>query len=192
MKAKRSKGLLTAEQQKLVEKMTKKFMGQDVKLRLLQNSGIMINGLEFTFMGESVGRESSKGFAVSLSCDEIDRDRLRFSTITMTAGSGAKNKSITKKLERVKKSDGKYIYQAKFPGVYIPEAESVSGKDKLEQLLAGTKNQFVFKLTPHYEGEKECEVMITLYPYESVLTGAATLYKNVTSNMNFYADSLKK
>ena len=192
MKAKKSKGLLNAQQQNLVAKMTQRFMGNDVKLRLLQNSGIMINGLEFTFMGESVGRESSKGFAVSLTCNEIDRNRLRFSTITMTAGSGIKNKSITKKLERIKKSDGKYAYQAKFPGTFIPEAENMSGKDKLEQLLAGSSNQFVFKLTPFYEGEEECEVMITLYPFESVLTGAATLYKKVTSNPNFYADSLKK
>ena len=192
MKAKRNKGGLNAAQQSLVQKMTQKFMGNDVKLRLLQNSGIMINGLEFTFMGESIGRESSKGFAVSLTCDEIDKDRLRFSTITMTAGSGVKNKSITKKLERVKKSDGKYAYQAKFPNIHIPEAEDLSGMDKLEQLMAGSKNQFVFKLTPHYEGEKECEVMITFYPYESILTGAATLYKKVTSNSNYYADSLKR
>ena len=183
---------LNSAQQRLISKMTKRFMGSEVKLRLLQNSGIMINGLEFTFMGESVGAGSSKGFAVSLTCDEIDKNRLRFSTITMTAGSGAKNKSMTKKLERIKKNDGKYAYQAKFPGVYIPEAESLNGKDKLEQLLAGSQNQFVFKLTPYYEGEQEAEVMITLYPYESVLTGAATLYKKVTSNVNYYADSLKR
>ncbi len=192
MKAKKNKGRLNAAQQDLVRKMTRKFMGNDVKLRLLQNSGIMINGLEFTFMGESIGRGSSKGFAVSLTCDEIDKDRLRFSTITMTAGSGVKNKSITKRLERIKKSDGKYAYQAKFPNIQIPEAEDLNGMDKLERLMAGTNNQFVFKLTPHYEGEKECEVMITLYPYESVLTGAATLYKKVTSNTNYYADSLKR
>ena len=193
MKNKKNKGSpLNAAQQNLISKMTRRFMGNDVKLRLLQNSGIMINGLEFTFMGESIGRESNKGFAVSITGDEIDKDRLRLSTITMTAGSGAKNTSITKKLTRIQKSDGKYAYQAKFPNTYIPEAEDMSGMDKLEQLMAGSKNQFVFKLTPFYEGEKETEVMITLFPYESVLTGAATLYKKVTSNTNYYADSLKK
>ena len=193
MKNKKNKGSpLNAAQQNLISKMTRRFMGNDVKLRLLQNSGIMINGLEFTFMGESIGRESNKGFAVSITGDEIDKDRLRLSTITMTAGSGAKNTSITKKLTRIQKSDGKYAYQAKLPNTYIPEAEDMSGMHKLEQLMAGSKNQFVFKLTPFYEGEKETEVMITLFPYESVLTGAATLYKKVTSNTNYYADSLKK
>ena len=126
MKNKKNKGSpLNAAQQNLISKMTRRFMGNDVKLRLLQNSGIMINGLEFTFMGESIGRESNKGFAVSITGDEIDKDRLRLSTITMTAGSGAKNTSITKKLTHIKKSDGKYAYQAKFPNTYIPEAEDM-------------------------------------------------------------------
>ena len=76
MKNKNNKGgLLNATQQKLISNMTKKFMGSDVKLRLLPNSGIMINGLEFTFMGESIGKESNKGFAVSITGDEIDKDR---------------------------------------------------------------------------------------------------------------------
>ena len=185
-------GFLNAGQQKLINSMTKRFMGQDVKLRLLQNSGIMINGLEFTFMGESIGKESNKGFAVSITGDEIDKDRLKLSTITMTAGSGQKNTSVTKKLVRIQKSDGKYAYQAKFPNTFIPQSEDMSGMDKLDALMAGSKNQFVFKLTPYYEGEKETEVMITLYPFESILTGAATLYKKVTSNTNYYADSLKR
>ncbi|WP_028509864.1 hypothetical protein [Ruminococcus sp. NK3A76] len=193
MKNKNNKGgLLNATQQKLISNMTKKFMGSDVKLRLLPNNGIMINGLEFTVIGESIGRESSKGFAISITGDEIDKDRLKFTTITMKAGSGAKNTAITKRLTRALKSDGKYAYQAKFPNTFIPEAEDLSGMDKLEQLMAGSRNQFVFKLTPYYEGEKETEVMIAFYPYESVLTGAATLYKKVTSNSNYYADSLKK
>ena len=193
MKQKKNKGgALNAAQQNLISKMTRRFMGNDVKLRLLQNSGIMINGLEFTFMGESIGKASGKGFAVSITGDEIDKDRLKFSTITMTAGSGPKNSSNTKKLIRTQKSDGRYAYQAKFQNTPIPEAEDVSGMDKLEQLMAGSKNQFVFKLTPFYEGEKETEVMITIYPFESILTGAATLYKKVTSNSNYYADSLKK
>ena len=193
MKNKNNKGgLLNATQQKLISNMTKKLMGSDVKLRLLPNNGIMINGLEFTVIGESIGRESSKGFAISITGDEIDKDRLKFTTITMKAGSGAKNTAITKRLTRALKSDGKYAYQAKFPNTFIPEAEDLSGMDKLEQLMAGSRNQFVFKLTPYYEGERETEVMITFYPYESVLTGAATLYKKVTSNSNYYADSLKK
>ena len=74
----------------------------------------------------------------------------------------------------------------------IPEAEDMSGMDKLDALMAGSSNQFVFRVTPFYEGEKETEVMITLYPYESILTGADTLYKKVTSNPNYYADSLKR
>ena len=193
MKKRKDKGgLLNAGQQKLIASMTKRFMGNDVKLRLLPNSGIMINGLESTFIGESVGRGSNKGFAVSITGDEIDRDRLRFSTITMTAGSGSKNTSITKKLTRIQKNDGKYAYQAKFQSTTIPEAEDMSGMDKLDALMAGSSNQFVFRVTPFYEGEKETEVMITLYPYESILTGADTLYKKVTSNPNYYADSLKR
>lgn len=176
----------------MINDLTRKFMGSEVKLRLLQNSGIMINGLEFTFMGESVGRASSKGFAVSFACDEIDKGRLRFSTITMIAGDDIKNRKVTKQLERVKKSDGKYIYQAKFQNISIPEAVRVNKKERMEQLLSGTDNRFVFKVTPTYEADEECEVMITFYPYESMLTGADTLYKKVTSNMNYYADSLKR
>ncbi len=192
MKLKKNRAGLDARGQKLINDLTRKFMGSDVALRLLPNNGIMINGLETTIVGESIGKASSKGFVLSFSGDEIDKNRLRFTTVTLTAGVGDKKRIVTKKLERTKKSDGKYVCSAKFSGIYIPEAPSQSKQERLESIIAGTQNQFVFRLTPSYEGEKECEVMITLYPYESVLTGASTLYKKVTSNSNYYADSLKK
>lgn len=189
---KNKKTLQKKASKQLIKDMTRKFMGGDVKLRLLQNSGVMINGLEFTFMAESIGKASGKGFVLSLSCDEIDMDKLKFTTVTLIAGAIDKKRTVTRRLERSKKSDGKYIYSARFSGIEIPEAHAQSKKERLEALINGTQNQFVFKLTPHYQGEEECEVMITLYPLESVLTGAATLYKKVTSNSNYYADSLKK
>lgn len=194
MKGKKRKkpASIGAAQAKMINDLTRKFMGNDVKLRLLQNSGIMINGLEFTFMGESSGKASDKGFAVSFACDEIDKGRLTFSSITLIAGDDSKNRKVVKRLERIKKSDGKYIYQAKFKDIAIPEENRMGKKERLEQLLSGKDERFIFKVTPGYEGEEECEVLITFYPYENILTGADTMYKKVTSNLNYYADSLKK
>ena len=88
----------------------------------------------------------------------------------------------------VTKKDGKKIYQAKFTKIPITEKDTSVLFRKLteEEVVQRLNCEIAFKVTPHFSDEDTPEVMLTVYPYENMLTGAAVQWLNVTSDKDYF------
>ncbi len=166
-----------------------------VKLKFTTCGEVLIDGLPFSFGVESVGLYSEKGIAVSLSGDVIERGELTFGdSVEMHMLNGTKIRTIKRKLEAVKKKDGKKIYRAKFPEAVIAQYVKRGIFDKKpdeEQFMQRLSGEISFKVYPCYKGEGEEEVMITVYPIENPLNGLAVNWKNCTSDRDWFAHNLR-
>lgn len=166
---------------------------KQVKLEMTNIGEVMIDSLMFTFGVESVGKASDKGFCVSISGDAVSDGRVTFSDFQIIRQ--IKGKTVTKyeELSEFVKNDGKMIYQARFENINIVEASDEEELKKLseEQLIQKVNSQITFKLVPHFSGDDMPEIMISIYPFQNILTGAATEWVYVTSDKDYFANRLK-
>jgi hypothetical protein len=172
----------------------KKMNEQQVKLRFCTCGEIMIDGLPFTFGVESIGRESQKGLCVTLSGEAVDNGQVTFSDLEYHEMHGGNVTIVKHDFPLVKKKDGKKIYQAKFSKIPIIQCQP-SGffrKTTEEDIINQVNAQLSFRVTPHYSGSDNPEVMLSVYPYENPMTGSATEWKNVTSDQDYFYHRLKK
>ena len=90
--------------------------------------------------------------------------------------------------------DGKKIYQAKFTKIPITEKDTSVLFRKLteEEVVQRLNCEIAFKITPHYSGEDTPEVMLTVYPYENLLTGSAVEWLKVTSDRDYFIHKFSK
>ena len=88
----------------------------------------------------------------------------------------------------VTKKDDKKIYQAKFTKIPITEKDTSVLFRKLteEEVVQRLNCEIAFKVTPHFSGEDTPEVMLTVYPYENMLTGSAVQWLKVTSDKDYF------
>lgn len=165
---------------------------RQIKLAMTNIGEVMIDGLMFSFGIESAGKPSNHGFCVSISGDAIDEGRVTFTDFQITQMLGGK--SVTKKADifKVAKSDGKQLYQAKFNYIAIEDGhEDVSIKKMNEkELMQKVNSQISFKIMPHFSGDDMPELMISVYPYENILTGAATEWVKITSDQDYFLNKL--
>lgn len=136
----------------------------------------MINGLPFSFVIDNIGGPSDKGLCVAVSGDAVSEGKLTASEIELSGLIGGKQTAIKKKLTLVEKKDGKKILQAKFSGLHIASGLKVKETDE-ERFSRKMKNQLKFSFTPKYDCESDAEVMLTVYPYENILNGAASKWR---------------
>lgn len=141
----------------------------------------MINGLPFSFVIDNTGEASDKGLCVAISGDVISDGRFKASPIVLKCMIGGKQTAIKKKLQFVTKKDGKQILQAKFEGLHIESGLELDKEDekRFEQKM---KNQLRFEFTPEYSGSEDEEIMLTVYPYENILEGAASKWRFVCAD----------
>ena len=55
-----------------------------------------------------------------------------------------------------------------------------------EEVVQRLNCEIAFKVTPHFSGEDTPEVMLTVYPYENMLTGSAVQWLKVTSDKDYF------
>ena len=169
-------------------------MKKQVNLRFSTCGEIMIDGLPFSFGVESAGRASEKGLCVSISGEDVDNGRITFSGLTRNVVDKGRVKPVRYDFKLISKSDGKKIYQARFPDIKIPDApetklfKKVSEQDVINRM----NNEISFKVTPHFSGDDTPEIMLTVYPLENVLTGSAAMWLNVTSDTDYFLNKIKK
>ncbi len=154
---------------------------------------ILIDGLRFSFSIESSGRESSKGLCVSFSGEAIDSGEVTLSELEYLENKGGKVISRKVDMPLVTKNDGKRIYQAKLKSIYISDASKrIADGQTIEDALSSIISRDIrFKVTPHYHGDGEPEVMLNVYPYENALTGSCTQWLKVTSDQDWFEHNLK-
>lgn len=149
---------------------------------------IMIDGLAFSFGVESIGKASDKGICVTISGEAVDSGEVTFTDLEYHEQHGGNITVVKHGFPLVTKKDGKKIYQAKFTKIPITEYSTgaffkkVTEQDVIDRINA----QIGFKVTPHYSGTETPEVMLSIYPFENVLTGSATQWLKVTSDKDYF------
>lgn len=163
-----------------------------VELNFSTCGKIMIDDLRFSFSIESSGRASEKGLCVSFSGEAIDSGEVTMSDFEWIEN--RRGKTVVHKVDMplTKKKDGKHIYQARFPHIHIPDAsQRVADGQTIEDALSGIIGKDIrFKVTPHYHGSGEPEIMLNVYPYENALTGSCTQWLKVTSDQDWFEHNL--
>lgn len=164
-----------------------------VKLAFAACGKVLIDSLRFSFSVTSDGKASQKGLCVSFSGEAIDSG-----AVTLTDFEWIENrrgKAVVHKVDMplTAKKDGKRIYQAKFPHIHIPDASQRIGENQtMEEALSSIISKDIrFKVTPHYSGDGEPEVMLNVYPYENALTGSCTQWLKVTADQDWFEHELK-
>ena len=178
----------------LAKKQIKELRKQGVKVRISTCGRVLIDGLPFSFSAVSDGAASQKGIVVSFSGEPVENGSLTFGTIELRFFVGGRARSATKKLNRIEKSDGKHIYQAKFTEAALAEFVPSKGKAGSEDFLADVASALSFKTTPTYKGSEDAEVMLTVYPIEDPLAGLAVEWRSCTSDKDWFEhnpDALK-
>ena len=160
-------------------------------LKMISCGEIMIDRLPYTFSLQNIGAASKEGLIVSLSGDDIDSGRVRFTDLTFQRISNGKAEWVRYDLPLVTKNDGKRIYQARFGSISLSEFDpSVASTE--EEFLGVLSTQLTFRVTPLFNGDDTPEIMLSVYPLGDPLTGSATEWKKVTSDQDYFLHKLKK
>ena len=160
-------------------------------LKMISCGEIMIDRLPYTFSLQNIGAASKEGLIVSLSGDDIDSGRVRFTDLTFQRISNGKTEWVRYDLPLVTKNDGKRIYQARFGSISLSEFDpSVASTE--EEFLGVLSTQLTFRVTPLFDGDDTPEIMLSVYPLGDPLTGSATEWKKVTSDQDYFLHKLKK
>ena len=160
-------------------------------LKMISCGEIMIDRLPYTFSLQNIGAASKEGLIVSLSGDDIDSGRVRFTDLTFQRISNGKAEWVRYDLPLVTKNDGKRIYQARFGSISLSEFDpSVASTE--EEFLGVLSTQLTFRVTPLFDGDDTPEIMLSVYPLGDPLTGSATEWKKVTSDQDYFLHKLKK
>lgn len=178
----------------LARKQLEQMKKRGVKVRFSSCGKVLIDGLPFSFSVSSAGDASNKGIVVSFSGEPVEKGELELGTIEMHSFKNSRARSETKKLAKIVKSDGKHIYQAKFPGAVLENFAPTGKKAGEGEFLDDISSQYTFKVTPSYKQETEGEIMLTVYPIEDPLAGLAVEWKKCTSDKDWFEhnpDALK-
>lgn len=176
-------------------KLFNKLKSKKVKLDYTTCGEIMINELPFSFGVESAGKASDQGLCVSISGESVDNGEVTFSDLEYHEMHGGNVTIVKMEFKFVTKKDGKKIYQAKFSKIPITEfSTGMFGGNKVteETVIDRLNAEISFKVTPHYNGTEEPEIMLTVYPYENPLTGSCVKWIKVTSDKDYFLHKLQK
>lgn len=163
-----------------------------VKLAFAACGKVLIDSLRFSFSVTSDGKASVKGLCVSFSGEAIDSGEVTLTDFEWIENRRGKNVVHKVEMPLTAKKDGKRIYQAKFPHIHISDASHRIGENQtIEDALSSIISKDIrFKVTPHYTGEGEPEVMLNVYPYENALTGSCTQWLKVTADQDWFEHNL--
>ncbi|MBQ8119561.1 MAG: hypothetical protein IJ172_02085 [Ruminococcus sp.] len=163
-----------------------------VKLAFAACGKVLIDSLRFSFSLTSDGKASVKGLCVSFSGEAIDSGEVTLTDFEWIENRRGKNVVHKVEMPLTAKKDGKRIYQAKFPHIHISDASQRIGENQtIEDALSSIISKDIrFKVTPHYTGEGEPEIMLNVYPYENALTGSCTQWLKVTADQDWFEHSL--
>jgi len=165
-----------------------------VKLGFAACGKILIDGLQFSFSVTSEGKPSVKGLCVAFSGDAINSGEVTLTNFEWIEN--RRGKTVVHKVDMplTTKKDGKRIYQARFPHIHISDASQRVGEGQtIEDALSSIISKDIrFKVTPHYSGEGEPEIMLNVYPYENALTGSCTQWIKVTSDQDWFEHNFGK
>ena len=160
------------------------------RVRFASCGQVLIDGLPFAFSVASDGDASAKGFCISFSGEPVENGELTFGPLELRLFKNGRSITQKKKLAKIIKKDGKPIFQARFPELELRDSLSdAKGKTREEQLLSDITSAYSFKVTPHFTGSSDGEVMLTCYPFEEPLKGLAVEWKACTADRDWFSNN---
>ena len=160
-------------------------------LKMISCGEIMINRLPYSFSLQNIGAGSDDGLCVTLSGDDIDNGRIRFTDLIFIKTENGKSVQERYDLPLITKNDGKRLYQLRLDKLHLQEFDPSEASTE-EEFLGVLSTQLTFRVTPLFEGDDMPEVMLSVYPFGDPLTGSATEWKKVTSDEDYFIHHLKK
>ena len=163
-------------------------------LKMISCGEIMISGLPYSFSLQNIGAASNKGLCVTISGDDVDSGRVRFTDLYYLKNVDGKIVPQRTDFFLVPKKDGKKLYQARFTDMKLEEFSTGSAFENTteEEFIQAVNSQISFKVTPLFDGDDMPEVMPSIYPFADPITGSATEWKKVTSDQDYFLHNLKK
>ncbi|MBR1763942.1 MAG: hypothetical protein IJ746_00945 [Ruminococcus sp.] len=163
------------------------------KVRFASCGQVLIDGLPFAFSVASDGDQSGKGFCISFSGEPVEKGELTFDVLELRLFKNGRTVTQKKKLAKIVKKDGKHIFQARFPELELRDCGAdTKGRSREEQFLGDIASTYSFKVTPHYTGAEDGEVMLTCYPFEEPLNGLAVEWKPCTADRDWFEHNPEK
>ena len=151
----------------------------------------MADGTSYLFSIESVGKASDKGFFISISGDAVDQGSARFDNIELHRLKGVKFEVTKYSLKKIEKKEGGFAYQLSLRNFDIPENENdgiweIFKKKDDSSPMKKIQKEIQFKLGVKYTGDKESDVLIGVFPYENILSGAASKWVKITPDKDYF------
>lgn len=155
---------------------------------------VMIDGLKFSFGVESIGKASNGGLCVTVSGDGVDDGSVTFDNLEYHEMHGGKVTIVKMDFPLVEKSDGKRIYKASFDKIPLTEYSTGSFfKKPTEQSVIDRLNaEISFKVTPHYKGAENGEVLLSVYPNDNPMYGICSQWLDVTADTEYFQHKFKR
>lgn len=161
---------------------------KDVRLKFSTISKEAFNGVNYLFSVGTDGKASDKGFFISISGDAIDSGELKLERIELHRLKGVKFEVVKYGLKKIEKKDGGFAYQLSLKNFYIPQKESFSqtllkfNGDREKANLSRIENEIQFKLSISYTSDKDSEMLVGVFPYENIISGACTQWVDVRAS----------
>ncbi|MBE6836391.1 MAG: hypothetical protein E7509_00100 [Ruminococcus sp.] len=151
----------------------------------------MVDSCSYLFSIESTGSASSKGFFISISGDAVDDGTAKFDSIELHRLKGIKFEVTKYGLKKLEKKEGGFTYQLSLRNFDIPEKGNCGflGLFKKDDSLSDMnriEKEIQFKLNVSYSGDKESDVLIGVFPYENVISGAASKWVTISPDKDYF------
>lgn len=169
--------------------MFKKKRASAPKLKLSAFGEKIYNGMLYSVSIENCGAESTKGFCLSIAGDAVDNGGLTVKKLQIHRIEGIKATVKEIPFVRVEKKSGGIAFMARAENEYLPYAITLKGfefpteKRAEELMVARLQNEISLKFVCSYTDDIEREVLITVFPFENVLTGADCAWKKAAKNI---------
>ena len=171
---------------------------KEVRLGFSSGGKVLAQGCPYLFSIESLGKQSEKGFFISISGDAVDSGELKLDSIELHRLKGLKFEVTKYGFKKIAKKDGGFAYQLALKNFHIPERYSESSSliklkgRKCDADMEMISNEIQFKFTAKFSGEKDSELLIGVFPYENIISGAASKWVTVTADSDYFAKLYKK
>ena len=169
---------------------------KQIKIQFSTLGEIMIDSLPFSFGVESIGKASDKGLCVTIAGEGVESGEVTFSNLEFHEMHGGNVTIVKMDFPLETKNDGKKIYRARFTKIPLTEYANSKGilpaKVTEQSVIDRLNAEISFKVTPHFKGDKEQEILLTVYPIENPLGGLCNQWLDVTSDQDYFLHKFQR
>lgn len=166
---------------------------ESVKLELNVAGTVLINSFVYTIGFQSIGKPSSKGFALSVAGEGV-KNGLELEWAELHYFKNGKEKTLKKRFETSKNKSNEKVFMLRMSEIALPSgnANSTFGEqNKQKVFMEQTLTQFTIKFSGTYTNKQDSELLVTVYPYENIIEGASSKWIECTCDESYFERKFK-